>query len=531
MEGIRRVEWEDMIHETALNAAAEWRKWVEGPGQTKVSDEAEKGAYEKIFSRLLKEYPYEKSSSDTMRALVEYKPETVWRWVLNGTTDPRKEREALEASKFLPYLVGNSKDWTKAGASALQEMATNDLQYPYTKGGFAQFLRDLGKQQVAADRAKLVQEMRSMPQYWAAAAAYPSLVEAVDNAVANGEDIPDETVAKLAALDATTDLAQVGAPGLRGIIPFASRGANIGFDYAKNPYVNNAIGAGLQGVAEGVRQLGKGQVDPSLKPSALPVLTSVGLGMTRPGMVASTQAMASQFQGPTAQNFSRGIMRALRMGDPMDFEEQRIVRMAEMYNRMSRMSREGAGRIVKGNAGKQYRTGSATVIGTYGIPDGDEVLAAAKFGDYARALGVKAEADGTYDVGKLLSAYRKTPKQSVVWKPEGTAAVSEPLESGADNVLMLNPETKQLYQTLFPAKYSYESGASKARTAGLVLGKALGDYGGRIEPVIKGNPFSSSYNGNAKDYKDEAWYRKLSAESRKVIDEAFRKKAEEEGED
>lgn len=520
MEGIRRVEWEDMIHETALNAAAEWRKWVEGPGQTKVDDEAEHLAYEKIFSRLLKEYPYEKSSSDTMRALVEYKPETVWRWVLNGTTDPRKEREALEASKFLPYLAGNAKDWTKAGASALQEMATNDLQYPYTREGFAQFLRDLGKQQVAADRAKLVQEMRSMPQYWAAAAAYPSLVEAVDNAVANGEDIPDETVAKLGALDAVTDLAQVIAPGMSG---------KLGFRYVKNPYVDNAIGAGLQGAAEGVRQLGKNQIDPSLKPDALPVLTSVGLGMTRPGMVASTQALASQLSGPNAQNFSRGIMRALRMGDPMDFEEQRIVRMADTYNKMNRMTREGAGRMFKGSDGKMNRAGNATVIGTYGIPDGDEVLAAAKFGDYARALGVKAEADGTYDVEKILEAYRKTPRQSVGWTPEGTAAVSEPLESGSEKVLMLTPETKQLYQSMFPAKYSYESGASKARTAGLVLGKMLGDYGGRIEPVIKGNPFSSSYNGNAKDYRDEAWYRKLSGESRKVIDDAFRmKKAEEE---
>lgn len=521
MAGIRRVEWEDMIHETALNAAAEWRKWVEGPGQTKVSDEAEHVAYEKIFSRLLKEYPYEKSSSDTMRALVDYKPETVWRWVLNGTTDPRKEREALEASKFLPYLAGNAKDWTKASAGALQEMATNDLQYPYTREGFAQFLRDLGKQQVAADRAKLVKEMRSMPQYWAAAAAYPSLVEAIDNAVANGEDIPDETVAKLVALDAGTDLAQVAAPGLRGVVPFVGKGANIGFDYVKNPYVNNAIGAGLQGAAEGVRQLGKTQVDPSLKADALPVLASVGLGMTRPGMVASTQAFASQFPGQNAQNFSRGVMRALRMGDPMDFEEKRIAQMANTFNEMVRtQNRLKAATPGSNPMGSFIRVGNIQKI--------DQALASGKIRDYARALGIQAEKDGTYDVEKMLKAYNKQPRAAIVFNDGEASLYNNPFTKD-ENVLALTPETKTLYQSLFPAKYSYESGASKARTAGLVLGKMLGDYGGRIEPVIKGNPFSSRYNGNAKDYKDEAWYRKLSAESRKVIDDAMRmKKAEEE---
>lgn len=517
MAGIRQVDWEDIIHETALNAADAWRKYLEDNG-SKVDDAGEKNTYEKVFNRLMQEYPYEEATMDTMKALYDYKPETVWRWVINGTTDPRKEREALEASKFLPYLMGHEKDWTKTPTKALQEMATNDLKYPYTKEGYAQFLRELGAQQEKADRAQVLKELRSMPQYYAALAAYPSLVEAIDNAVATGEDLDDAEIAKLIGLDAGVDMAQVIAPGMGDAV------------YVKNPVLNSGIGAGIQGIAEIVRQYGKQGIDGELRADMTAPVMATTLGATRPGMVGTAQMYASKFQGPAAQNFSRGVMRALKAGDPMDIEEKRIAETAKLYNQLlgsgNRQKAEQIALEEAENSGSwaPFQTTGEYMVNT-GIAKGNRILGAGKIKQIAEALGVKPDRAGYYNVDELLKAYRKTPNQTIRVSM-GDASVAEPVLESTDKIIQLTPKQKELYSANLPAKYSFEDAESKARSAGLILGKILGDYGSRIEPVMKANPFNVGRD-YIRPYQKESWYLKLSPEQRKVIDDAMKEKEEE----
>lgn len=546
MAGIRRADWEDIIHETALNAADAWRKWVEGPGQTKSSDEAEKGVYEKIFNRLQDEYPYEGATMDTMVALNDYKPETVWRWVINGTTDPRKERAALEASKFLPYLMGNDKDWTKQSAKALQEMATNDLKYPYTKEGYAQFLRELGAQQLMADRAKLLDDMRGGADYYYLQAVTPSLVEEVENAVAEGRDVPAGTAAKLFGLDLATDAAIGLTPSLEAV--------------KARPVLNSIVTGGLQGGEELLRQLAKTGVSENLVPDmAAPMMAST-MGMTRPGMVGTTQAAASRFTGPEAQNFSRGVMKALKAGDPMDIEERRLRKTAERYNLINKQIGNWNGnwngyvknflkyhspsdeltrmRPMEEHALKQA-VDDLTSMGNMeeralkqavNVAEGNRNLATNRMPDMAKALGVTPEKDGTYDVAKLIGAYNRQPKYYQKLNRGKVENIYPPEYLVKDNpeVLWLTKDTEPLFKANFPAKYSYEDAESKARKAGYVIGSLLGDVGSRIEPMIKANPLNGLGRDFVRPYKKEAWYRKLDAEQRKVIDDAMKKKEEEE---
>jgi hypothetical protein len=83
-------------------------------------------------------------------------------------------------------------------------------------------------------------------------------------------------------------------------------------------------------------------------------------------------------------------------------------------------------------------------------------------------------------------------------------------------------------------KIADAKGRSPWRTAGYGVGTILGEYGGRIEPIIKGNP-TNLLNGEAPvkptDYKNTTWYKKIqkkSPESAKILDAAFKKKDEEE---
>jgi hypothetical protein len=69
--------------------------------------------------------------------------------------------------------------------------------------------------------------------------------------------------------------------------------------------------------------------------------------------------------------------------------------------------------------------------------------------------------------------------------------------------------------------------------AGMKVGTALGDIGGRVEPVIKVNPLNpfvsdSPLSDRPDAYKDTQWYRNLSKESKAIVDEAFKKKQDEE---
>jgi hypothetical protein len=102
--------------------------------------------------------------------------------------------------------------------------------------------------------------------------------------------------------------------------------------------------------------------------------------------------------------------------------------------------------------------------------------------------------------------------------------------------MVLGKEEADTYRTLFPEKAADLDANRAAYVTGEILGQGAAELGGRIEPMIGTNPFKVYDNGNiqksyTESYKNESWYKKLTDESKKIIDEAFKKKAEEESEE
>ena len=67
--------------------------------------------------------------------------------------------------------------------------------------------------------------------------------------------------------------------------------------------------------------------------------------------------------------------------------------------------------------------------------------------------------------------------------------------------------------------------------AGTWTGKILANVGGRVEPIIRANPFAGADAVKPKDYKESTWYKKLDKGSRAILDAAIKAKREELGGD
>ena len=61
-----------------------------------------------------------------------------------------------------------------------------------------------------------------------------------------------------------------------------------------------------------------------------------------------------------------------------------------------------------------------------------------------------------------------------------------------------------------------------------MAGQILGDIGGRIEPMLKFNPFGPLSGGQfnitgGTDYKETPWYKSLSKKQQEAFDDAYEK--------
>lgn len=161
-------------------------------------------------------------------------------------------------------------------------------------------------------------------------------------------------------------------------------------------------------------------------------------------------------------------------------------------------------------------------------------MAASNVPQRAEALGVAPEADGTYSAAKILAQYNKpisaiqSQKGGVVqfgrkanMDPEAFAQQAKGIDGN-----ILDADTRETFRTLFPAKYQDDEAMTAWTKAGLGAGKFLGNLGGRAEPTFKvaTNTAGVKLGLPEKTYKDEKWYKDLSVRSRKIIDEAFKKK-------
>lgn len=509
MAKLSRGEYDDRIKEVAIDAAHAYRKYVSKNSELKPDDADEERFFNSVRSFLMDRYPYDTVSNSDIEDLSNFSSDDIWKWYAyrneGDMYDPRRKHEAAELAKYLPFLKGvapEGEDWYSRGDLKLKG---TELGFDYSGEGLGKFLDRLAKYQTVYDRGEIMKELRDHPLYWPYRIAYPSMMEAAENAISTGSDLSKAKLRGLGALDAAVNGAIFGIPG------GAARGA-----LASHPFAAGVLDAVAQGGVEGARQVGKTFVDPSLENDPAQALAAASFGATRPALVGSLQAAVARIPGKGPMAFSRGIGKATRAGNPAANERDAVKAMVENRNALL----ENSNRILGPSSGG--------ILVNRSVADTEKMLSMKRVEDMAELLGVTPKKSGRIDVDEFMKAYDKKPVYT--WDITRDAArLTEPVKGypSAKELFQLTPENSVKYKALFPAKYADEAEASKARAAGLVLGKAAADFGGRFEPAFKLNPFNAGPQ-TFPEYTKQDWYTRLGPKARAIIDEAFKRKAEEE---
>lgn len=494
---LTRSEWNGVLEQAAIDAAAAYRKYVEKNSKLPTSDEYEKG-YKESFKKFLEsKYPYEDVTNEDMVDLSNFSSDDIWKWEaykdMGDSYDPRVKKEKAEFQKFMPLLKGvanDGEDWYSRKDLMLKGA---EMGFDYSSEGLGEFMKKLEKYQTMYDRAKLVKEMRDDPMYIPTALFYPKLTQGIENAVATGSDLSKADAVKLGALDAGTNAAIFAAPSATIL--------------KSKPILNAAIDSGIQGGVELGRQYGAQAIDPSLTPDASQAIFAASAGATRPVLIGTVSGAAAQVPGKAAQQFSRGVMKSTRAGNPVWQERDNVFNLVnEYYKRLLN------GELKAGQEVKFMDLGEARRFADMN-----------KVPQMAQELGIKANKNGTYSAKDILKAYDRKPLVAMQVTDNGVQKVDATPFSVGDNEFVLNSGNEAAYRSMFPAKYVDEQQRSPFMSAGLATGRILGDVGGRVEPMLK---ITSYTDVKEPDYKKSSWYKNMSEESRKIVDQAFRKKME-----
>lgn len=537
------------------------------------AEDMTKKYYFDFLSKLQRGYPYESVTLDDLSAIKNYDANKMSEYLLQfglsnrQAMSPTEHKEHLKAADILPLLQGVAKeggDWTSVGVDSLKRFG---LQHDYdikSKEGFAKLLSDFGEQQVNYDRAKVAKELQDWPMYWPTKVVYPSMMQEAENAIMTGGDFDGVDAAKMGILDAGTNTAMLLAPSMK---------------IAASPVANNMINAGAQMGAEAARQgLEQALSDNGQEFDVAPVIFAGTAGATRPALVGGIQQKASQFEGETAKQFSRGLSKATRTGDPSAIERAELEKKLKIYNSL-------VARVKVAQEATKKATGANKVVST---SPSDVYASIAKANDIpqiSKLFGVPLNKDYTINAKKVLAQYDKptvstfefneagkavpavrpydprtswggkTPADDFIIDKKGNLVATENAFSRGQGIAQfpdgnatpasVNPKpvypnkfeldanTNDLYRSLFPHRHAdVMAGTPRAFKVGMSVGNIASDVGGRFEPTFKlGADWVPKYE---KTYKDEQWYKDLkknNPRARKIIDEAFKKKAEDEAEE
>lgn len=540
---LTKREWEAVIDDIAVEAGKQWLQDMHDRGWMEANELGQKGNYEQVKSYLMSQYPYESVTNEDIKKLQQIKP-LGWATFLNkNAEDPREIHKRAEMEKYMPLLQGiatnntkDDQDWYTMAAPALKYKASQEpFNFPYTKEGFNEFLGNLSKYQQVYDRGQILKDMQRSPAYYVGSLVAPSATAEIENAVATGADLSPSTVAALAATDVGANSVMFAAPEfapLKGQAPLmnaVTRGRN-----TVTPFLDAAFQAGVeagrQGAVKGLSETGQ---EANL---AAPVVAGIA-GATRPAIVQTAQSAAARGPGQWFKDFSRGIGRATRTGDPTAIERDQAERLIRLYNK------DLATKKLFADLNERTKKKLGMEVGEL-MPHSDRVALEAANGDlmndYLKLFHLSKNADGTIPVDEVLAAYDK-PLYDLVGRtydkaylmekgmPRGSKPGAKPIT--LNNAFINNKNSDALYAKLFPAKYGMEDNA--AMRAGLNVGNVIGSLGTRWEPTFKTNPYNTLESAvelvtgedkTSDNYKKQSWYKKLSAENKKLIDEAFKNK-------
>lgn len=548
MDKLYRNEWEDVIHNVSLDAAKAYVKWVKNNSKTPPAEGLEESVYNKLNGFLRQKYPYDAIQNDDMDALKNFSSDDIWKWNVHGDSyDPRRKHEAEEMLKYLPFVQGiapKGESWLDNRNDL--KLKASELGFGYDQEGLSKFLNKLAKYQGVYDRGQLMKEMRESGWYWPTKFAFPSLMEGIENAVSTGSDLTKGQAAALIGMDAGTNVAMFALPGTSAL-------------KVQNPIAAGVLDAVGQGALELNRQYSKSDIDPTLEADPAQAIAAATFGATRPAIVGTAQGAVSKIPGKNAMAISRGIGKASRAGNPVENERENIMQLFKNHNdlviknRDLMDSRSYLERGVSAEENAKLASTKAARRENVSVADSEKMFASDRVKEMANTLGVKARDDGTYNLDDIMNAYDRKPVYTW-WIKEDKSHITGPRKNAkntrdltkwekigrmltepekgwqsSEKLFQLTPQNVDNYKSLFPAKYADEAQASGARTAGLIIGKALGDFGGRFEPTFKLNPLNVGPQ-NFPEYRKQDWYTRLGPKSRAIIDEAFKKKMEEDEE-
>lgn len=575
---ISKIQYRETMENAALDAAkARVKEYnqIHKELSPADADDMTKKYYLDFLSKLQRGYPYDSVTLDELSAIKNYDANKMSEYLLQfglsnrQAMSPTEHKEKLKAADILPLLQGVAKeggDWTSVGVDSLKRFG---LEHDYdikSKEGFAKLLSDIGEQQVNYDRAKLAQEAKDSLgwTYWPRRVVAPSAMQEFENAIVTGGDYDAWDAAKLGALDAGVNALTWEAPSIK---------------FTNNKIANGIFDAMTQAGAEAGRQGGEVALSNNGQEfDVAPVIFAGTAGATRPALVGAIQQKASQVEGEGAKQFSRGLAKATRSGDPSELERAELVKKMKIYNSL-------VARVKVAQEATKKATGANKVVST---SPSDVYASIAKANDIpqiSKLFGVPLNKDYTIDAKKVLAQYDKptistfefneagkavpavrpydprtswggkTPVDDFIIDKKGNLVATENAFSRGQGIAQfpdgnatpasVNPKpvypnkfeldanTNDLYRSLFPHRYAdVMAGTPGPYKAGMIIGKGSSNLGGRVEPTFKlGADYTPKYE---KTYKDEKWYKDLkknNPRARKIIDEAFKKKEEDAAEE
>lgn len=529
------------------------KKKFDGKSQTFI-DAVEKDLFHTAVDNFDKDFKFDSLKDTEKDVISKWKAEDADNYLLGGgnaafknSYNPLVKKKQDDFAKLGPLVLGladEGRDWYSMGQENLFDIA-DKLGYDVsTKKGKMDFLRDVGDVQMAHDRGKLLEEFNrenTGAEAFLRELFYPSMMEEIRKQIVTGEGTQDQ-IDKAKWLDR-------GAAVLMGIAPdIGGLGALTKGTRAKalaSPMAEGILGAAAQGGIEAGRQGIKEKIDPELEADYNAALFASTLGATRPGMIGSVSALTQQLPGNTMTRFSRGISAATRRGNPVEQERNMLEEL--LFNNVERAKKYASNveKISKTKrAIKNADSESQVIEGLFG--DGTLVgMSPAEInkgnveklvGERMSALqlpGVYKSAEATAkDAEKILKAYDELSKTKFVRIPGEVARPGEfdylVTKGKTGNYLrQVDPEYWENIRRLFPMKAAEVEGMGPAYNWGLRTGQLLGDIGGRVEPIIKVNPFGPISGGRANiinnDYKETKWYKSLSKKQQEAFDDAYEK--------
>ena len=573
-------EWEDELHSKADEAVKAHMEKMNMEGYSENKKEAIRNELKKKALTKLKENFKFSKLKDTERDFVSnWKAEDAASFLLSGgnkaytdTFNPLNIKKQEDFQKLAPFILGvadEGRDWYNMGNVDLFD-AAKKLGYDVsTKKGKNDFLRDVGDVQMAYDRGKLLEEFNKANSGIEGVLSelfYPTLMEEMRKQISTGTGTQEQldaaksldkkinwamAMAPFVAKGGEALLAKGGqqvmtrAPKVADVVNTASRkyprSAKVADIILHDPAINGVYGALGQGGLEAYRQAEKENIDSDLEADYKNALLALTMGATRPGMIGSASALASQIPGRPMSRFARGIAGATRKGNPVYTERDEFSNALDLL-----LARQ------RGNAVPKRTTMKATFkpltagnladeqakvllsapeyAATYTLPE----IANARLGD--KALEQLETLYGRDKASKILNNLNKErvlkdyDNLSKLFINRDKYNAARPLQVGKELVngeLREGDVLKKLEQA-FPSKMAEAYGNDGWYTGGLITGDILGGIGGSVEPVIKVNPFGPLSGGrpnivSSADYKNAKWYKSLSKKQQEAFDDAYEK--------